>query len=118
MDSTAQTSGPKFICAAFIDISVAVEEGEGEGSGGRGSGSGTTHYSDWINQSPPLRGIWELEGQILLNSSVGKVMIYAGGLQLTACVRACKQFVSCRLENKKVADMRRRRDSAVFPLGW
>lgn len=115
MDSTAQTSSPKFICAAFIDIFVVVEEERGEGGG-------CTHYSDWINQDPPPQGIWLLEGQILLNSSVGKVIIFAGGLRLDARVRTIHHrvvffFFFCRLENKKVSDMRSHRDTVVFLWG-
>lgn len=52
-----------------------------------------THYSDWINQIPPPQGIWELEGQILLNSSVGKVIIFAGGLRLVALVQTTRHQV-------------------------
>lgn len=48
---------------------MAVEEGGGAGRLRKGGEEGAgTHHSDWINQSPPPRGIWELEGQIVLNS--------------------------------------------------
>lgn len=45
------------------------------------------------------------------------MIIFAGGLRLVARVQTISRRFFCRLENKKVRDVRSHRDDAVFSLG-